>query len=398
MQRLILFLLGLLIAPAAQAVERRTPVTILISIDGFRADYLDRGLTPTLKALATGGVSGAMTPAFPSKTYPNHAAIATGLVPDRNGVVGNHMEDPTHPGNTFALDASLDEFWWGQAEPIWVAAERSSIPTAILFWPGSNVAFEGVRPRAWFRYQREVSGRQRIDAVLDWLRRPAESRPRFVATYLDPVDSAGHNYGTNSPELAASLREVDANLKRLRLGLAAIDQPANIVIVADHGMTDTSPDRVLWLKDMADPGDYRTVEDGPYAAIYPAPGHEDRLAAALLKPRPHVACYTRATIPVRFQLGRNPRVPPFLCLAEPGWMLLDKVPAKGMDRGTHGYDNRAPDMRALFIANGPALAAGRHVDGLQSVDVYPLLRDLLKLPSKPGIDGSDTPFRGLVRR
>jgi len=397
MRRFLLTLLTLLAAQMAPAAERRAPVTILISIDGFRADYLDRGLTPTLKALAAGGTSGAMTPVFPSKTYPNHAAIATGLIPDRNGIVGNHMEDPAHPGILFALDASLEDYWWGEAEPIWVAAERAGIPTAILFWPGSNVVFEGVRPKAWFRYQREVSGAQRIDALLDWLRRPAAERPRFLATYLDPVDSAGHNHGTSSPELAASLREVDADIARLRAGLTALGQPANLVIVADHGMTDTSPDRVLWLKDMADPGDYRTVEDGPYAAIYPTPGHEARLAESLLKPRAHVACYMRDTIPARFRFGRNPRVPPFLCLADPGWMLIDKMPAKGMDHGTHGYDNRAADMRALFIANGPAIAAGRHVDDLQAVDVYPLLRDLLHLPPKPRIDGSDAPFRGMLR-
>jgi predicted AlkP superfamily pyrophosphatase or phosphodiesterase len=396
--RLLLLFAALIIAPPTQAAERREPVTILVSIDGFRADYLERGLTPTLSALAKDGVSGAMTPSFPSKTYPNHAAIATGLHPDRSGIVGNHMEDPAHGGLIFALDVSLETFWWDQAEPIWVAAERANIPTAALFWPGSNVAFEGVRPTAWFRYQREVPGTQRIDALLDWLRRPARERPRFLVTYLDPVDSAGHSHGTSGPELDASLREVDGNIARLREGLTALGQPANMIIVADHGMADTSPDRVLWLKDIADPADYRTIEDGPYAAIYPTQGHEARLAASLLKPHAHFACYRHDTIPTNFQFGRNPRVPPFLCLADVGWMLRDKTSSKEMDRGTHGYDNRAPEMRALFIANGPRFARGRTIENMRAVDVYPLLRDLLHLPPKAGIDGSDAPFRGLIRR
>lgn len=67
---------------------------ILVSIDGFRADYLQRGLSPNLHWLASHGVRAQwMTPSFPTETYPNHYTLVTGLYPDRNGVIGNEMED-----------------------------------------------------------------------------------------------------------------------------------------------------------------------------------------------------------------------------------------------------------------------------------------------------------------
>lgn len=47
------------------------PTTLIISLDGFRADFLTRGLTPRLNAFIKEGVSPLyMTPSFPSVTFP----------------------------------------------------------------------------------------------------------------------------------------------------------------------------------------------------------------------------------------------------------------------------------------------------------------------------------------
>ena len=212
--RFSLLALFALLAPAAIAAEARLPVTVLVSIDGFRADYLTRGLTPHLSALAAKGISAAMRPSFPTKTYPNHYALVTGLRPDRNGIVGNKMQDAARPGETFTMKASQDSFWWNEAEPLWAAAEKAGIRSATMFWPGSNVAYDGVRPQDWFDYDEAITNRQRVDAALDWLRRPAGIRPRFVTLYFDLVDTAGHRHGPDSPELNAALKEADAQIGR----------------------------------------------------------------------------------------------------------------------------------------------------------------------------------------
>jgi predicted AlkP superfamily pyrophosphatase or phosphodiesterase len=399
---------------AAAPAEARAPVTILISIDGFRPDYLDRGVTPVLSRLAADGVSARMRPSFPSKTFPNHWALVTGLRPDRNGIVGNSMEDPARPGETFTMGTD-DPFWWNEAEPIWVTAEKAGIRTATMFWPGANVGWGGTRaaawpnevtggtrPSDWQQFSNVVSGEQRVRGVIDWLRRPAATRPRFVTLYFDTVDTAGHRFGPADPRTTQAVAAVDAQVGALLSGLAELGQTANLVIVADHGMAATSSARTIPLDTILPAGAARIFENGPFASLYPAPGREAEVAAALLKPHPHMQCWRREAIPVRFHYGHNPRVPPFFCLAAidsaGAWQILPTTPPKPFTGGTHGYDNEAPDMAALFIANGPAFVHGRTLAPFDNVDVAPLLRDLIGLPAGSGLDGDDRPFRGAMTR
>lgn len=402
-------------APARLAAsEVRAPVTILVSIDGFRPDYLERGVTPRLSALAAGGVSAAMRPSFPSKTFPNHWTLVTGLVPDHHGITANSLEDPARPGETFTM-ASDDPFWWKAAEPLWVTAERAGIPTATMFWPGSNVAWGGTRdparprdtsggtrPRDWQQFNQAVSDRQRVDAVIDWMRRPAATRPRFVTLYFDEVDTAGHEYGPADQRTLAAVAAADASIGRLVDDLAALGQPANLVIVADHGMAPIAPERRIAIDSIVPATDARVIESGPYATFAPLPGRDAAVARALLRPHPHMTCWRKEALPPRFRYGHNSRVPAFLCLAEDGaaggWILAKSATDEATDRGAHGYDNDSPDMRALFIANGPAFAAGKRLPTFDNTDVAPLLRDLLALPGGVALDGDDAPFRGVLRR
>lgn len=391
---------------APPPASRRPPVTILISIDGFRADYLDRGETPVLSRLAAGGVHAVMRPSFPSKTFPNHWALVTGRVPDHNGIVGNKMHDPARPDETFTM-ASDDPFWWNEAPPIWHDAEKAGLRTGTVFWPGSNVAWGGAmqdkkpvggtRPEDWMQFNQAVTGEQRVNTVLDWMRRPAAIRPHFVTLYFDTVDTAGHAHGPDAPETNAAIADVDRAIGMLVAGLAAQGQRANLVIVADHGMAATSPDRVVRLDALADPADFHTVETGTYAAITPVPGHEAALEKALLRPHDHLQCWAKAQIPARFRYGSNPRIAPYLCLADVGWLVLDQPP-KDVSSGNHGYDNAAPEMAAVFIANGPAFRAAGQLAPFDNVDVEPLLRDVLHLPPASGIDGDDRPFQAILKR
>jgi predicted AlkP superfamily pyrophosphatase or phosphodiesterase len=190
-------------AAVAAPAEERAPVTILVSIDGFRADYLTRGVTPHLNELAAGGISAAMHPSFPSKTFPNHWTLVTGMRPDRSGIVSNNMEDVARPNQKFTMDDSKDPFWWNAAEPIWVTAEKAGIRSATMFWPGSNVGWGGTmdqefphdvtgatRPEDWWPFDIVVPAGQRVAGVIDWLRRPAATRPKLITLYFDNIDTA----------------------------------------------------------------------------------------------------------------------------------------------------------------------------------------------------------------
>ncbi len=395
-------------APIAQA-EQRAPVTILVSIDGFRSDYLHRGVTPHLAALAAGGIEGPMRPSFPTKTFPNHWAIVTGDRPDRNGIVANSMEDASRPDEKFTM-ASDDPYWWNEAEPIWATAEQAGVRTATMFWPGSNVAWGatrdtdwphmihgGTRPSDWAQFNQAIGGTQRVNMVLDVLRRPADIRPHFVTLYFDTVDTAGHIYGPDAPETAQALTEVDAHVGELVAGLKAMGQPAHLVLVAAHGMAARATARVVALDKVADPADYRIVEYGPYASLTALPGHEKALEAALLKPQSHMQCWRKSEIPARFHYGTHRRIPPYFCLGETGWEIQPTTPTKPVTGGNHGWDDRAPEMQALFIANGPAFVPHAKAPAdFANVDIYPLLARLLGVTPRPS-DADPAALADIVR-
>ncbi len=395
-------------ASTSTAAEQRAPVTILVSIDGFRADYLARGVTPHLAALAADGVQAPMRPSFPTKTFPNHWAIVTGDRPDRNGIVANSMEDASRPDEKFTM-ASDDPYWWNEAEPIWVTAEKAGARTATMFWPGSNVPWGGTkeqgwpytitggtRPSDWAQFNQAINGGQRVNMVLDVLRRPVAIRPKFVTLYFDTVDTAGHIYGPDAPETTSALTEVDARVGDLIEGLKAMGQPANLVIVADHGMAANSSDRVVALDRVANPADYRVVESGPYATLAALPGHEKALEAALLKPHPHMQCWRKSEIPARFHYGTHRRIPPYFCLGQTGWEVQATAPKKAVTGGNHGWDDQAPDMQALFIANGPAFVkSAKPAPGFTNVDVYPMLARLIGVTPRPS-DGNPAALSGII--
>lgn len=385
-------------APPAPPVEQRAPVTILIGIDGFRPDYLDRGVTPVLSQLAAQGVRATMRPSFPTKTFPNFYTLVTGKRPDRHGIVGNRFEDPARPGERFTM-AAEQPYWWDQAEPLWTAAEKAGVQTAVMFWPGSGIEIGGIRPHDWQAFGMAVTGRQRVDAIIDWLRRPAATRPKLLGLYFDTVDTAGHHHGPDAPETNAAVAEVDALIGRLLRELATLDQPANLVFVADHGMAAVDENRRIQLDTVAAATDFRTLEEGPYAAIEPQPGRDAALAVALLKPHPHMECWRRTDIPVRLHYGRNPRTPSFLCLAKTGWTITTRPATEPLrPGGAHGYDPAAPEMAALFLAHGPAFVSGVTLPAFDNIHVAPLLRRLSGVPQAQDADGDPVILAPALKR
>jgi predicted AlkP superfamily pyrophosphatase or phosphodiesterase len=362
------------------------PPTILISVDGMRADYLERGVTPVLARLAAGGVRAkAMRPSFPSLTFPNHYTLVTGLRPDRHGIVNNSMEDAAIPGVRFSLsnrDAVTDRRWWDQAEPIWVTAEKAGITTATMFWPGSEAPIQGVRPTHWAVFDGKMPNEQRVDGLLRWW--DAGARPGLMTLYFDEVDHAGHEFGPDATETTEAARHVDAAIGLLLDGLAARRITANIVIVADHGMIETGAARVIRIDQVAPPASFRIVTGGAVAGLVPAAGQDLVLADALLRRHANMQCWRKGRIPRRLHYGANPRVPPFICMAAPGWLIQgpQPVPQPGqpvptLPAGMHGYDPAVPEMAAMFVAQGPAFRAGVVVPAFDNVDVYPLLAQLI---------------------
>jgi predicted AlkP superfamily pyrophosphatase or phosphodiesterase len=385
-------------APQA-AVEE---ITILVGIDGFRADYLDRGDTPVLAALAAGGVRAAMRPSFPSVTFPNHYTLVTGLTPDHHGVINNRMEDPARPGVVFTLSdraVANDPIWWSDAAPIWVTAEQQGVRTGTMFWPGSEYEIRGARPSQYRVFDQSLPSFARVDVLLSWLDLPAEQRPRLFTLYFDLVDTAGHRYGPNTLETDAAAAEVDAAMARLLEGLRArgYEGRVNLVVVADHGMAPQAPDAIIDLDARINAQQARVVFDGQFVGINPLAGHEAEAERALLGRGEHGECWRKSELPARFDFGTHRRVPAIICMADLGWRYrsLQLTQYGGTSLGAHGYDPSAPEMAALFIANGPAFGHGVTLPTFDNVSVYPLLAHLAGVTPEQN-QGHLTDFNGAL--
>ncbi|MCG6117283.1 MAG: ectonucleotide pyrophosphatase/phosphodiesterase [Aquimonas sp.] len=378
-------LLAACATPQLRPASEPTPV-LLVSIDGFHPDYLEFEEAVTLRRLAAAGALAEwMTPAYPTLTFPNHYTVVTGLHPDRHGIIHNSMSDPDL--GRFGLhlrDAVGDGRWWG-GEPIWLTAQRQGLRAATLFWPGSEADIQGERPDEWLPYDGRKSHEDRVDRVLGWMAQPQAQRPHFMTLYFEAVDSMGHAHGPGTPQVRAAIAAVDAALARLLDGLEALGQRGmvNMLITSDHGMTWLDTDNPIVLDDLLPADAIDWVHFGQVAGVNPRAGHEAAVEQALLRPHPRMSCHRRGELPERWHYGSHPRVPAITCQAVPPHSILPRravnQPNRRPNRGGHGYDNALPEMRAFFLAHGPAFQAGVRLPPVEAVDVYPLMTRLLGL-------------------
>jgi len=379
------------------------PSLILISIDGYRADYLDKGHSPVLAALAADGVRAkGLRPVYPSVTYPNHYTIVTGLYPDQHGMVNNSMQVPAlgnfSPGNRAA---NTDGRWWDEAEPIWVTAQKQGQRTASVYWPGTQAEIRGVRPTYWQSFNPAVSPDARVDQVLAWLDLPSDQRPSFVSLYFEQADVAGHGFGPDSLQVDAALVTIDTALGHLVEGLRQRNRfdTTNLVIVSDHGMSASSPERVVALDGIVNLEHVDVVSSIVNLGINPKPGYAAEVERALLAPHPHLQCWKKERMPAKFHYGKNERIPAIQCVTDDGWMV-DSTSAGSQHAdaplGEHGYDIDNPKMHALFVAHGPSFKQHLTVPVLDNINVYVLLAKLIGITPLPNA-GSPAATAGMLR-
>lgn len=377
-----------------------------MSIDGFRWDYLDRFQPPTLTALAADGVRAeGLIPQFPSKTFPNHYTIVTGLRLASHGIISNNMTDPEIPGRFSLSNRTVlaDPRWWG-GEPVWNTAERQGVMASALFWPGSETPIGGRQATYWMPYDESMSNEANVAKSLEWLAQPEEARPSFLTVYFSDVDHAGHDYGPESPQVREAVAEVDRALAQLVNGvrtLGLVDR-THYIVLSDHGMSQLSPERVILLDDYVDLDTVDVIDWSPVVTLSPKGGNVDALYTALKDKHPALAVHRSADLPERYGLAGHPRLPPVIGIAENGWAIASK---RDLDRwkesgrgpgGAHGYDPQIKDMHGLFVAAGPRLRSGMRVPAFENIHVYELMCALLGIqPAKN--DGDPAVTRRMLR-
>ncbi|MEO8336033.1 MAG: ectonucleotide pyrophosphatase/phosphodiesterase [bacterium] len=374
------------------------PYVVMVSFDAFRHDYIDRYRPAAFLDVAARGVQAeALVPSFPSKTFPNHFTLVTGLYPGHHGIVGNAFFDPRRrEWYRLSERKTVRDSSWYSGEPIWVTAERRGVKAGVFFWPGSEAAIDGVRPSYMIPYDAKTPNDARVTGAVSWMHKPPSERPHLVLLYFSDVDDTTHRYGPDAPQTPSAVTSVDHALRQLLDSIAKLPyaDSVNIVLVSDHGMAEIDASRAMPVGDLlASSGEDTThmefSDNGPTMSLwFGTDSARTRRAQKVLNARlGHARAYLRSETPERWHVRDNRRAGDLLVVADDHWVLLRRATDPVTSRGAHGYDPALSDMQAIFLAAGPNVRKLGRIPAFENVNVYPFLAALLRLDRPPAVDG-----------
>lgn len=410
MKQVALAVVCLMVSVIGYGQPNNDAYVILLSFDGFRYDYVDRYDVPNFRKLReSGSHATGLIPSFPSKTFPNHYSIVTGLYPGHHGLVDNTFYDPER-GTLYELSDRIlvkDEYYYG-GTPIWKLAKDHGLKTASYFWVGSEVIKEEQRPDYAFDYDEHVPDTLRINQAIRWLKLPENERPRLITLYFPFPDQESHNFGVQSSENERAVMRCDSLLGILMKKMKTLDLAINLVVVSDHGMRDIKrkPSTYIFLPEILniEAPDIQVANGGTHTHIYVRDeSKKDSVYNVLKKANRKFSVYKQEDYPEQWHY-QHPRSGDLLIAANPGKYIISSDRKEyvrsiklGTSFGVHGYDPDADDsMMGIFFAAGPNIAKGRTLPPFRNIHIYPLIAQLLNLPL-PEIDGDPKVLEGIVR-
>lgn len=406
--RKILLLILLAFGILARAQEK--PYVILVSFDGFRHDYLAKYNPPNFKKFITDGSQAeAIIPSFPSKTFPNHYSIVTGLNPGNHGLVDNSFYDRRQ--NEFYgmrnKDRVVNPIYYGGV-PLWELAKQNKMKSASFFWVGSEQSDEQRRPDYYFPFDDTIDPRKRVQQVIDWLKLPATERPHIITLYFSSPDHEGHEFGPNAPETKQAVMRVDSLLGELMSGVKATRLPVNVILVSDHGMKELPVEEqtFIFVDELINRKDrsIKVVNGGTQAHLYfDSDNKKDSVYALLKKNEKNYTVLRKENYPARWQYVHE-RVGDMMIIANEGFYIREGTRERflssaklGTKMGVHGYDPATVrDMYGIFYAQGPNIKKGATIPAFQNIHVYPLVAKILNLPL-PAIDGKEEVLKRIYK-
>jgi alkaline phosphatase D len=376
------------------SANKNDQYVLLISFDGFRADYIDWYDTPNFDQIKLNGVKAkSLKPVFPTKTFPNHYSIATGMYVENHGLIGNQFFDKklNEFYQTKDREKVEDKRFYG-GEPIWSTAEKQGLKTASYFWVGSEAQAGGHYPSIWKKYDQKQSFDARIDSVIKWFEKPIKNRPRLVLLYFHEPDNTGQKYGPRSKENKLMVESVDKTIGNIlnKLKTLTIYKKLNVILVSDHGMTEIDKTKKIVLSKYIDTKKIKMEGSGAYTLLYSDENNEIEKSYLKLKQLSNIDVYKKENIPDKWRFKRHHRIKDILIVAKEGWTIL-KDNLEGSyyfySKAAHGYDNDLQSMQAIFFAQGPAFKKDYTISSINNIDIYPLIAHILNIKSYHEIDG-----------
>ena len=383
------FLVFLICFFAFQCQSQTT--TVLISIDGFAAHYLQQFKPKTILSLADKGViSAGLVPSFPTKTFPNHLTLVTGKAPFEHGIVLNKFYDKQADAiYSYGRDSSKNQ--WLKYPPIWTLLEKKDIPTAIYFWPESEKSYQNILPSFYKNYDGSVPNADRFAQMLAWLQINDETKPQLIVGYFSTVDTIGHHYGRESPKLAKAIKLLDQQLGDFIEQVAStVKSPVNFIIVSDHGMVQTGKANAIlessviptWISES-----FKIIQNGTQIFIYDKNANKKLVdkayQALILANKKNVIkrydVFNKNTYPISWKVIKDKSfVPDIIISALPPTTFTTDLSKVHVE--THGFESKyADDLNGLFVAAGPDFKESVKLGTFSNVEVFPILTKIFSL-------------------
>jgi len=412
MYRVLLLFISFVFLNSANGKSEKSTV-VLLSIDGFAYNYLEKYQPKQILAFAKTGTTAKLFSVYPSKTFPNHLSIITGVYPQNHGIIHNNFYHPTL-AEKYRLGAGKKNSSWLTAQPFWSFTQEQGLKSAVYFWPELQAKGQGRAPNYFVPYNRIDSEKKRFDQVIDWLKLPETQAPHFIASYFSSIDSMGHKFGVGSPELAQAITAFD-NLfghfiERLQ---SEVSKEVNVILLSDHGMVNIDKNKQIDLSRIFNKNNIELIkkkalivaESSTQLYLYfdssKLSKAEQETVIKNIKSRQlnnqHLYnVYRKNNYPDHWHLNNDIAIIPDV-------IIEVKLSASFRNKkhtisGTHGYDPlNQNDLDAIFIAAGPNIAKNRVFKPFENIHIVPFMSQLLSIKQPNNIDGDGSVLKALVR-
>lgn len=368
------------------------PYVVMVSIDGFRHDYAENFGAENILAIAENGAStSGMIPSYPSKTFPNHYTLVTGMYPGKHGITSNEFYSVSKKAHYGVRERNTvtDGSWYG-GTPLWVLAEKNDMVAASYFWVGSEADIQGIRPTYDYTYDGDVPNEVRVDQVIEWLGMDKKERPHMINLYFSLVDTQGHRFGPDAEETKEAVLTIDEQIGRLRAGIKASGLPVTLVVTSDHGMTPISEGLEIDI-------DWRGAEVEFISTHIMVYSQDNEVIDAIMndvKEIDGLVLYKDEDFPEEYHFNNPDRSGDLLIQIEPPAIFSRRDTISG---GTHGYDPyKYQDMHTIFYIEGPRIKPNYEITPFQNVHAFPLIATILGLPIPEDIDGRLEVLNGVI--
>lgn len=389
----------------AEAMQK--PYVIMISADGFRYDYAKKYNAQNLLKYSVEGIRAkAMTPSYPSITFPNHWTLITGLYPSHHGLIDNFFYDYQRK-EAYAMSNrqnAEDGSWYG-GTPLWSLAEKQGTISASLQWVGSASDAGGMRPTYYYPYHEKFTPSEKIGKVINWLKLPEDKRPHFISLYFPEVDGAGHHFGPEAKETEIAVQLIDQTIGNLvqkvnQLGLKNV----NFIFVSDHGMIKVDGGNPLEIPAMLfDKKRFDYYNSQTLLRVYVKNSDEVKKVYKELKisKTDDYEVYLDKKLPKYLHFAtkddRYNRIGQILLIPKAPKIFLERD--KRTSVGKHGYNPKiVPEMNATFFAWGSEFKNNMIIDQFENINVYPLVAEILGLKIIEPIDGKIKVLKKIVKK